>query len=305
MIISLLVVLAATLAYAGCGPWLSHTLRPALAVRLLAPTGLAVTATLWFAAAVTAFTWIGQDAEVAAVGAWSAQALRSQAPLPWPVPAAALLGLALAAAHTAVFLGRRVRALRAAHRDCGRLGAPGALVVLDSDVPDAFTTPEAAGRIVVTRGMLRALAADERAALLAHEASHLSHRHAWWAAAVDLAASANPVLGPTARRLRNAIERWADEDAAARLGDRRLVARALARAALARRRYAAGPLPAATGGDVPDRVRALLDPPVTRRGPALAVLAVVLTVLALGGATVQHQGEHLFEQARTAHTERG
>ncbi|WP_446215371.1 M56 family metallopeptidase [Micromonospora sp. IBHARD004] len=305
MIIALGVVLTSVAAYACCGPWLSRTLRPALAVRLLAPTGLLVTAALWFAAAVAAATWIGQDAEVAAVGAWSAQALRSQAPVPWPVSAAALLALAAAATRTAGFLIRRARAMRAAHRDCGRLGEPGSLVVLDIDTPDAFTTPEATGRIVVTRGMLRALAPDERAALLAHEASHLSHRHAWWTTAVDLSAAANPTLAPTARKLRNAVERWADEDAAARLGDRRLVARALARAALARRRHPGDLLPAATGGDVPDRVRALLDPPVPRRGPAVAVLALVLAALTLGAATVQHQGERVFERAEHAHSPRG
>ncbi|SCE94331.1 M56 family metallopeptidase [Micromonospora mirobrigensis] len=300
MIIALLVVLASAAAYACCGPWLSRTLRPALAVRLLAPAGLLVTAALWFAAAVTAATWVGQDAEVAAAGAWSAQALRSQAPLPWPVAAVTLTVLAVAVARAGVFLVRRGAAMRAAHRECGRLGEPGALVVLDTDRPDAFTTPEATGRIVVTRGMLRALPADERRALLAHEGSHLAHRHAWWVTVIDLVAATNPTLGTTARSLRNAVERWADEDAAARLGDRRVVARALARAALARHRHDAGPLPAATGGDVPDRVRALLDPPATRRGPALAVLAVVLTLVTLGSATVQHQGERLFERAGTA-----
>ncbi|SCG68430.1 M56 family metallopeptidase [Micromonospora inositola] len=305
MIIALGLVLTSAVAYACCGPWLSRTLRPALAVRLLAPTGLLVTAALWFAAAVAAATWIGQDAEIAAVGAWSAQALRSQAPVPWPVSATALLALAAAAARTAIFLLHRTRAMRAAHRDCGRLGEPGSLVVLDTDTPDAFTTPEATGRIVVTRGMLHALAPDERAALLAHEGSHLSHRHAWWITAVDLAATANPSLAPTARTLRNAVERWADEDAAARLGDRRLVARALARAALARRRHPGDLLPAATGGDVPDRVRALLDPPTPRRGPAVAVLALVLAALTLGAATVQHQGERVFERAELGHSQRG
>ena len=305
MIVALMVVLASATAYACCGPWLGRTLRPATAVRLLTPAAVLVTAALWFAAAVAAFTWIGQDAAIAAVGTWSAPTLASLTPVPWTVAAGALLALAAAAARTAVFVARRAAAMRAAHRDCGRLGDPGSLVVLDSDMPDAFTTPEATGRIVVTRGMLRALPADERAALLAHERSHLSHRHAWWATAADLAARANPALVPTARTLRNAVERWADEDAAARLGDRRLVARALARAALARQRHPRDLLPAATGGDVPARVRALLDPPTPRRGPALAVLAVVLTALTLGAATVQHQGERLFERAAITHAPRG
>lgn len=301
MIVALVAVLVAAAAYAGCGPWLGRTLRPATAVRLLTPTGLLVTAALWFVAAVAAFTWIGQDAEVAAFGAWSAPALRTLTPVPRPVAALALLALAAGAARTAAFAARRARAMRAAHRDCGRLGEPGSLVVLDSDTPDAFTTPELTGRIVVTRGMLRALPADERAALLAHERSHLTHRHAWWGAAADLATRANPTLAPTARTLHNAVERWADEDAAARLGDRRLVARAVARAALVRHGHRTRPLPAATGGDVPARVRALLDPPAPRRGPALAVHALVVGALLLGAGAVQHQGERLFERAEAAH----
>ena len=219
MIVALMVVLASATAYACCGPWLGRTLRPATAVRLLTPAAVLVTAALWFAAAVAAFTWIGQDAAT----------------------------------------GRAARRVVL-------FGDPGSLVVLDSDMPDAFTTPEATGRIVVTRGMLRALPADERAALLAHERSHLSHRHAWWATAADLAARANPTLVPTARTLRNAVERWADEDAAARLGDRRLVARALARAALARQRHPRDLLPA-TWGSASARVAAPARP---ARRPARA-----------------------------------
>ncbi|MEH0844252.1 M48 family metalloprotease [Micromonospora sp. CPCC 205711] len=295
MIVALAVVLAAAGAYAGCGPWLSRALPPAPAVRLLAPTGLLLTATVWFGLAVAAFTWIGQDAEIAALGPWSAQALRSQAPVPWAVSAAAATALAVSAAGAALFLVRRLRAMRLAHRHCGRLGAPGALVVLDTDVPDAFTTPEVAGRVVVTRGMLRALPGDERAALLAHERSHLRHRHAWWNLAVDLAAAANPTLRPTRRALHNSVERWADEDAASRLGDRALIARAVARAALVRQRHVRTATTGVAGGDVPGRVRALLDPPVSRWPPAVAVLAVILAASTLGAATLDHQGERLFE----------
>src|SRR5207248_706641 len=84
-----------------------------------------------------------------------------------------------------------------------RVGVPGSLVVLDNDRPDAFATPGARGRIVVTRGLLRALNADERRALLAHETAHLAHRHACWLLVAELAAAANPMLTPTARAVRH------------------------------------------------------------------------------------------------------
>jgi Zn-dependent protease with chaperone function len=304
MITAVVVVLAAGLAYAACGPRLARALAPATAVRLLVPASLAVTAAVWFVLAVAAFIWIGQDSAVAALGPWSPQTLRSQTPIPL-TPAVAAFGVLLAVAGCAViFVARRARALLDVHRVCGRLGAPGALVVLEIDTPDAFTTPEATGRIFVTRGMLRALPADEQAALLAHERSHLAHRHAWWVLAAGLAAAANPLLTRTGRAIRQSVERWADEDAAHVLADRTLVARAVARAALARRAHdtAATVVAAGTGGDVPARVQALLTPPTPHRASAIAVLAVLLTALTLATATVERQGEGLFERAGAAAT---
>src|SRR5262249_649712 len=50
---------------------------------------------------------------------------------------------------------------------------------------------------------------------------------------------ANPLLRPTAASVARATERWADEDAAASVGDRRATARALARAPLLTRNPAA------------------------------------------------------------------
>jgi hypothetical protein len=53
---------------------------------------------------------------------------------------------------------------------------------------------------------------------------------------------------------------------------------------------------------VPTRVRALLAPPTRCRKPAIVVLVVLLTVVTLGTATVQHQGETLFERAEATAT---
>jgi Zn-dependent protease with chaperone function len=178
-------------------------------------------------------------------------------------------------------------------------------VVLDEHRPAAFTTPQPAGRIVVTTGLLRALTDQERRVVLAHEASHLLHRHAWWLLAADLAAAANPLLRPTARGAARCVERWADEDAAAAVGDRRTAARALARTALLTRNPAlAGRLMpadrlvlAATGGDVPARVRALMAAPPRRRPASVTFLAALLVVLCGATVVVQHRGEELFEHA--------
>ena len=93
--------------------------------------------------------------------------------------------------------------------------------------------PAEAGAIVVSTGMLTLLDAQERRALLAHEAAHLRHHHARYVAVAELAVAANPLLRPLARGVRLAVELWADQVAAQEVGDSRAVARALARASLA------------------------------------------------------------------------
>jgi len=111
--------------------------------------------------------------------------------------------------------------------------------------------------------MLRALSADERHALLAHERAHLRYQHHLFLLVLQLSAAVNPLLRPLSRVGSFTLERWADEAAVTAVGDRPLVARAIARAALA-----TGSAPervlAANGGPVPQRVRALLEPRPTR-----------------------------------------
>jgi beta-lactamase regulating signal transducer with metallopeptidase domain len=210
----------------------------------------------------------------------------------------------LAAVSVVLTGARRVWALVEVHRTCRDLTAVGGLVVLDDARPDAFTTAQPAGRVIVTTGLLRALGPQERRVLLAHETSHLAHRHAWWNLAADLAAAVNPLLRPAARAVATAVERWADEDAARTVGDRRLVAATLVRVAQLQTRFAvtarspmAAAGPAATGGDVAVRVRALLGPPPRRRPLAAAAVVAVLLASALPAAAVQHTGEALFEHA--------
>src|SRR6185437_3900031 len=183
---------------------------------------------------------------------------------------------------------------------CRRLGPDaGGLVVLRDDEPDAFALPGVRGRVVVSTGMLRMLPPDERRVLLAHERAHLAHGHQIYVQLAGLAAAANPLLRPLAREVERGVERWADEVAAAEVGDRRLAARALARAASpADSRWglalhAAG-RPAAVGA----RALALLQPPPRRRRwPAAALIAV--TLVAIGGAAwTGSTTEDRFERAQ-------
>jgi len=304
-----LVPFAASVVLALAGPRAGRRLPPATATRLLTAAGLTTALATGFVLAVWAFTLLAPLPELVAAGHWSAAVVRGGDPLPAGtglLPAAAVLGLLAAAIGRAVGFGRD---LAAARRACRRLGpAPAGLVVIDDDRPDAYTVSGLTGRIVVSTAMLRALPADERRVLLAHEDSHLRHHHHAYTQLAALAAAANPLLRGPARAVRLAAERWADEDAAAHAGDRIVAARALARAGLAR---ADSPPGGASGGErvlaaadthLEQRTRALLGPPPRRR-PALAGALAALMLLTAGAAIgTEHLTEHRFEQARAAYS---
>ncbi|MFG2842782.1 M56 family metallopeptidase [Kitasatospora sp. NPDC048296] len=190
------------------------------------------------------------------------------------------------------------------------------LTVLDDDRADAFALPGRLrrpgragepGRIVVTSGMLRALSGPERSALLAHERAHLAARHHVFLAVAEHAADLHPALRPLRAPLGYHLERWADEVAAARVGDRAVTARAVGRAALAANRspWPARPrlVAAAHSGPVPRRVAALLQPrPAATPGTLLRAVALALaTCLALTtGATLEATADlhHTVEAAQ-------
>ena len=97
----------------------------------------------------------------------------------------------------------------------------------------AYAVPGRSPFVVVSAAMLRSLRADEIDVVLAHERSHLSHHHHRYLTAGRLSIAFAPWLRPALRCLRFDLERWADEDAAHEIGDRRLVARTIARVAVA------------------------------------------------------------------------
>ncbi|MFE9763787.1 M48 family metalloprotease [Streptomyces sp. NPDC005808] len=192
----------------------------------------------------------------------------------------------------------QLRAFRSARTLAGSRPTAGDLCVIDSPHPDAYALPGRPNRIVVTTGMLRSLGVDEREALFAHERAHNAGGHHRFLLAAELAAHCHPGLRPVRATVALAAERVADEAAAAAVGDRRLAARAIARAALAATRAAEslrpGFAPAAATGPVPQRVAALLASPVRRPRAAswiallLAVCAAVSAGAAAGGVLAFH-----------------
>ncbi|WP_055599709.1 M56 family metallopeptidase [Streptomyces aureus] len=150
--------------------------------------------------------------------------------------------------------------------------------------------PRGHGRVVVSTGMLTGLAPAERRALFAHERAHLAGRHHRHLLTVHLAARANPFLRPLRTAVSYTAERWADEEAAAEVGSRRSVARAIGKAALLAPRAPAAALPALTGeeaGPVPRRVAALMRPaPAGRAWPPAGTAVGLAAWCAALGATV-------------------
>lgn len=286
---------------------IARRLPPATAVRLLTAAMIVCALAAGFVLAIAGVLVLAQIPLVAALGHWSVTVVAAGGPVPVAagvMAAIVVCGLMLAAVRRAALSGRD---LVLAALTCRRLGPSAAgLVIVDDDEPDAYALPGISGRIVVSTAMLRALPADERRVLLAHEAAHLAHRHHLWVQAAELAASANPLLRPGARAVRVAVERWADEVAAAEVGDRSLAARALARAGLARagaRRTSTAMAAALAGaeGQVADRARALLAPaPKARRALTGAVAALMLVTIAAALVT-SLATEARFEAAQSAY----
>ncbi|GJF31815.1 hypothetical protein KNE206_45150 [Kitasatospora sp. NE20-6] len=308
---NLLVVLALV------GPWpavaaarrLADLLPPKAAGLVLAGAAVALAGATALALAVLVGGGLLHLPQMAAAGRMSLPWLVSTSPA--AVPAALAAGTALAVA--ARLAARRWRGQQALLRrtweavDAHPVG--GDLTVLPDAAADAYALPGhrgRPGRVVVTAPMLQALGRRERDVLLAHERAHLAGRHHLLSRATRIASAAHPALRGLRAPLAFHLERWADEDAAAAVGDRRLAAAAVARAALAAsdtgRRE--GLLLAAATGPVPRRVRALLGPaPRVPRGRALRVaaaglLAVVAfsVMLSVGSAYELHE---YVEQARS------
>lgn len=316
--------LAVPLPAAASARLIASRLPPAVATWLLAGTAVALAVGSTAVLGLLALSAVIQIPPVAALGDMSLPVVRRHDPASLSAATAAGVLLAAVTAAAARAAWHRGRALAAAVRHARCLPGPGQLVVLPDGAADAYTLPGWPGRIVVTAGMLDALAPAERRVLLAHERAHATGRHYLFTAAAYLAAAANPLLRPLAATVTYTVERWADERAAADCGDRGLAARAVARAALASaggtRHGRHGPartaraLRAATlgiagfaairsTGPVPRRVAALLAPPPRFRPllvAAVAALVLISGVSALEAARELHAFVELAQASLTS-----
>ncbi|MEU7667933.1 M56 family metallopeptidase [Streptomyces huasconensis] len=202
---------------------------------------------------------------------WSDPEVRAAVPYDEVAGKAAIPALLAVCAAAARTVWRHARVRRQGRRALAAL--PGTSVaVLRDEASYAYALPtRGGGRVVVTTGMLERLAAPERRALFAHERAHLGARHHRHLLVTQLAARANPFLRPLRTSVAFTTERWADEAAARAVRDRRVVARAIGKAALVSRGVPAPTLAGlAASGPVPRRVAALLAPaPAARTRPSL------------------------------------
>ncbi|MFF2849607.1 M56 family metallopeptidase [Streptomyces sp. NPDC058001] len=266
-------------------------LHPRLATRLLTALAvvLAVCSTLCLGLLVVVGT--AQLPGNPLPDAWSDPEVRAALPYDEVAGRTAIAVLCAVAVACAATLWRHRAVHRAAHRALTalpRADASSDIAVVPDPAPYAYALPGTPrGRVVVSTGMLDSLDARERGALVAHERAHLAGRHHRFLLAVRLAARANPLLRPLQDAVAYTAERWADEEAARALGDRRAVARAIGRAALVSR---GTPLPVLTGfaapGPVPRRVAALLGPAPADRTwpPASTVVGLAVWTAAMGAA---------------------
>ncbi|MFB7510117.1 M56 family metallopeptidase [Streptomyces broussonetiae] len=301
MLISVYVPLIVTAVLSVLAPRPARRLAPRPAAWALACAALVTTVGWTGSLALLAFSGIAQIPEVAEEGRWSVAVLRAEDPV--HVTVAIVGALVLIAGFVSLVLAavRQIRHLLWARRECARVAGDSELAVIDTDVPQAFALPGAPGRIVVSRGMLRCLDDEERSALLAHERAHLRGRHHLFQALWRLTAAVNPLLRPLADAGGYVLERWADEEAAAHVGSRRVVARAVGRAALAASsRASSPPALAVTGGAVPQRVRALLAPPPPPRTLPIAGGALLLTLCCAGLANAASDSDRMVDDAQRA-----
>ena len=151
--------------------------------------------------------------------------------------------------------------------------------LVDSAEVFAYTLPGPARTIAVSRGLRDSLDDREFDIVIAHERAHADHRHDRYLLLAKIATAVLPVGHAAADRLQFHLERWADETAVGSTGaDRRLVARTIAKVALAQS-HSPAMLGIASHG-VAARAEALIEPPPspTVVGSLLVGLLVAVTV---------------------------
>lgn len=254
---------------------------PRLAAHILTATLLLVTLAALPSVWIVGLGFLGHLPFVGHLLGWCALAVGIDEPISPLVGVPAVATTVLGSVRMAQVLAtyRRMRASR---------WSP--VEVTPEHVPVAYTLPGSAGRVVVSTGLVSMLAVEELDVVLAHERAHGVHRHDRMVLLARLSQAALPVLRPLTDRLLFTLERWADEEAAAAAGgDRRLVARTIAKVAL----QASVPVSALAiaGLGVPARVDALLRPPAIDRSSAL--LSAIWLAIAVTAVMASYQLHHL------------
>ncbi|MGC4938136.1 M48 family metalloprotease [Kribbella sp. DT2] len=238
---------------------MARLLRPTAAVRI-ATTGVTVAALACTCSLTLLSLTLFDD-----LPPLSAFDDRPELGLPEPVPDwLGLIAVSLLVTGLIRLVRELVRRRRVVH-ELQAIGSPYAgLAVADLPEPFAAAIPGRPGHVLVTSGMLRLLTSAERQVLLAHEQSHLERRHHRVVAIAACSAAMNPLLSKLSTLVTYLVERAADEDAAAKVGDRTVVARAVAKASLA---GPGGPAPALGlhGSNAVERVTAIAAPQAPNR----------------------------------------
>ncbi len=288
------------LAAAAARP-LAARLEPRLATWLLTCATVALAGCSTAALALLAAFAAARAPALAMLGGYSQAVMLRVDPIPVATGSVAALALAGAGVAVAVIFRNRARGL-----------AHDSIVVVPGPDIDAYALPGRPGRIVVSGLLLDRLDPGRRAALIAHEQAHLAGRHHLFASVARLAAAANPMLLPVARTVEYTVERWADEHAAAVMGNRRLVAETIGQVALLaspRPRQAAGIALGAVGqltqrvavawaGPVPRRVAALLNGPPRRRTVLVAASAAIVLLAGVSALEAARDLHALLELAQ-------
>jgi Zn-dependent protease with chaperone function len=181
-------------------------------------------------------------------------------------------------------VGTRLRQLRRRHRRLVDLLAEDrdGVRVLEHEAPTAYCVPGLRARVVVSRGTLTSLEADELAAVVSHERAHVRARHDLVLEAFTVLQQAFPAVVTSRHALdevRLLVEVLADRAARRRQGARALVAALSALLAAGAAQAPDGAVAVADTG-----LRARLDLLLDERrhlGQAAVVLACATAVLVL------------------------
>ena len=289
---SILLVLAATLVRRRVDPRVFAVVFTIASVAVAVATSGLLAMACWYGAA--------RIGPIAAIGGWSPNLLADRTPVPLALSVCAGVVLAAIVFASGCLWVRRIAELRSAQQTWATTDPSGITVTTDAAV-DAFAVEGTATtrRVVLTSGLIHNLTDPAlQQAVIEHERSHLRHHHLLYRLAVETAGAANPLLRPIRRCVDEALEAWADDDAAEATGHA-TVATAIAIVALARTNPRRRISLAIADTSTTRRVERLLTPEKPNRVGAIIGTGLTLSALIVL-AVCCHQTETFFEALRTA-----